>query len=170
MEKQTTPIYRKNIIFIHGYESSGQGYKGTYLKTIFPHILTPNFTGELEERMEQLIPILTPHDDWILIGSSFGGLMSVKYASEFPEKVDQLILFAPALVPPYMPQNMDIPSLSVPTTIYHGQQDQVVSIDIVRQKSISIFPHLTFNVVEDDHFLRPTVKQVPWSTLVTEKS
>lgn len=170
MEKQTSPIYRKNIIFIHGYESSGQGYKGQFLRTIFPNIITPDFTGELEERMEQLFPILAPHGDWVLIGSSFGGLMSVKYASEFPEKVAQLILFAPALIPPYMPQNMDFPSLSIPTTIYHGQQDEVVSLDIVRQKATKIFPNLAFQVVKDDHFLRPTVKRVPWSKLVHEKS
>ncbi len=32
-----------NIIFVHGLESSGQGYKGIFLKRMFPDILTPDF-------------------------------------------------------------------------------------------------------------------------------
>ena len=48
----------KGIIFIHGLESSGQGYKGRFFRKIFPNILTPDFKGELNERMEQLITTL----------------------------------------------------------------------------------------------------------------
>ncbi len=33
----------KNIIFIHGLESSGKGFKGVYLKKLIPEILTPDF-------------------------------------------------------------------------------------------------------------------------------
>ena len=47
-------IQAPKIIFIHGYESSGHGFKGNFLRTIFPNIITPDFTGELLERMEQL--------------------------------------------------------------------------------------------------------------------
>lgn len=169
MGKSTHQNKPKNIIFLHGYESSGQGFKGQYLRTIFPEILTPNFTGELRARMDQLIPILDQQDQWIIIGSSFGGLMAVTYAREFPSKVKQLILFAPALIPPFMSEDMQIPTLPIPTTIYHGERDEVVSLDMVRRKATTIFPTLTFHVVDDDHFLRPTVQQVPWTTLVKEK-
>jgi hypothetical protein len=33
----------KNIFFIHGLESSGKGFKGTFLKKLLPDILTPYF-------------------------------------------------------------------------------------------------------------------------------
>jgi len=61
----------KNIIFIHGLESSGKGFKGLYLKKIIPEILTPDFIeleqkisiiDFLEKRMKQLKSILKEKD------------------------------------------------------------------------------------------------------------
>ena len=56
----------QNIIFIHGLESSGQGFKGRLFKKEIPECLTPNFEeftpmisnkSLLRKRMEQLIVI-----------------------------------------------------------------------------------------------------------------
>ncbi|MCK4687813.1 MAG: hypothetical protein KAT66_06770, partial [Candidatus Lokiarchaeota archaeon] len=78
----------ENIIFIHGLESSGRGFKALYLKRQLPEILTPSFIEFtsgisykilLKKRMNQLIEILKNKESWIIIGSSFGGLMAVLY-------------------------------------------------------------------------------------------
>ena len=83
----------QNIIFIHGLESSGKGFKGTLLRRVLPGCLTPDFLPYssdisikdlLEKRMEQLIPILKNKTEWIIIGSSFGGLMGTIFTLNFP--------------------------------------------------------------------------------------
>ena len=66
----------QNIIFIHGLESSGKGFKGQLLRTQLPGCLTPNFKPYtpkipikilLNDRMEQLMPILKEKNKWIII-------------------------------------------------------------------------------------------------------
>ena len=90
----------QNIIFVHGLESSGTGFKARLLKEVFPNIHTPTFTEStpeilmydlLEIRMKELKSILNIKNNWILIGSSFGGLMSALYALQNPSNVKQLI-------------------------------------------------------------------------------
>jgi len=117
----------KNIIFIHGLESSGKGFKGTYLKSIIPEILTPNFKkfkrnmlldSLLKERMRQLDLILKKKNSWIIIGSSFGGLMATLYALRNPEKTERLILLAPFLGT-LMLQIENISQLDIPTIFHH---------------------------------------------------
>ena len=90
----------KNIIFIHGLESSGKGFKGLYLKKIIPEILTPDFAkfnqkisldNLFNARMTQLNSILRERNLWIIIGSSFGGLMGVLYTLQNPEKIKRMI-------------------------------------------------------------------------------
>ena len=153
------------LIFIHGLEGSGQGYKGTMLRRLFPHILTPDFTGPLEERMAQLEPILAKKSDWVIIGSSFGGLMAALFACQHPQQVKKLILLAPALMFLDFAANPPQP-ISVPTTIYHGQFDAVVSVEPVRTLAELTFLNLTFHLVDDDHSLHQTVQAVDWLTLV----
>ncbi len=153
------------LIFIHGLESSGRGYKGTMLRRLFPHILTPDFTGSLEERMAQLNPILAEKFDWVIIGSSFGGLMGALFTCQHPQQVRKLILLAPALIFPDFAANPPQP-ISVPTTIYHGQLDTIVPVEPVRTLAEQTFLNLTFHLVDDDHGLHQTVQAVDWLTLV----
>ena len=40
------------LIFIHGLEGTSLGDKAQLLRSIFPGILTPDFTGALEARLE----------------------------------------------------------------------------------------------------------------------
>ena len=39
----------QNIIFIHGLESSGDGFKGNLLRKELPGCLTPNFTPYIQK-------------------------------------------------------------------------------------------------------------------------
>ena len=84
-----------NVIFIHGLESSGSGFKGRLFKKEIAGIITPDFKGPLEKRMELLNEILEGNQPWIIIGSSFGGLMGAIYTCNHPNKVSLLILLAP---------------------------------------------------------------------------
>jgi pimeloyl-ACP methyl ester carboxylesterase len=155
------------LIFIHGLISSGQSYKATLLRGFFPDILTPDFEGSLEERMAQLEPILSDRSGWIVIGSSFGGLMGAMFTCRHPARVSKLILLAPALIWPDFAQALP-PPVSVPTVIYHGINDDLIPLDLVRPLAEKAFTDLAFHAVDDDHGLKATVQGIDWRALVGE--
>ena len=153
------------LIFLHGLMGSSQGFKATLLRDLFPHILIPDFRGSLEERLAQLTPILADESEWIIIGSSMGGLMGTLFTCQHPEQVRKLILLAPALTWPDFVENPPAP-VSVPAVVYHGRRDAVVPIEPVRDLAARIFTNLTFHVVDDDHSLHKAVQAIGWSSLL----
>ncbi len=153
------------LIFIHGLMGSSQGFKATLLRDLFPGILTPDFTGSLEERMAQLTPILTGQSAWTIIGSSMGGLMGTLFACQHPQQVAKLILLAPALTWPGIAEHPPAP-ISVPTVVYHGSKDTIVPLEPVRAMCGQIFGDLTFHVVDDDHKLHKTTSNIDWTSLI----
>ncbi|MFX1574676.1 MAG: alpha/beta fold hydrolase [Promethearchaeota archaeon] len=164
----------KNIIFIHGLESSSQGFKSQLLRKIFPECLTPNFEQYtphfsikllLEKRMSQLSKILDKKNSWTIIGSSFGGLMGVLYTCNHPQRVKKLILLAPYLSTPLLNPKKVIPTY-VPVIIYHGTLDNVVSMKKSRMRAQKLFKNLTYNIVDDDHKLQKTTKNINWKKIV----
>lgn len=156
------------IIFIHGYESSGQGFKGNYFRSIFPQMLTPNFTGELLERMEQLNKILNTGTELRLIGSSFGGLMATIFMMKNPARVKKAILMAPALVPALIPENFNPITIDIPIVIYHGKNDEVVPLEPVKKFAEKYFNNYIYNLVDDDHRLQTTTKSIDWLKLLSD--
>ena len=163
-----------NIIFIHGLESSGQGFKGQLFKKVLPGILTPDFRpytpdisykALLRERMAQLYTILERKEPWILIGSSFGGLMAALYACQLPKKVSRLILLAPVLSTPEL-NPKEIQSINIPVIIFHGRQDRIVPLKPSQSRAEKLFSNLTYNIVDDDHMLHSTVMKIDWPQLV----
>ncbi|MHA2008226.1 MAG: alpha/beta hydrolase [Promethearchaeota archaeon] len=164
----------RNVIFVHGLESSGKGFKGRFLKNIFPDILTPDFKRFSRDilmydlfhlRMTELNSLLKPKKPWIIIGSSFGGLMGAKYLMENPSKVSKLILLAPFLESRKLKPKHYQP-VDVPVIIYHGKNDTVVRYKPVLERAQKLFSNLTHNLVDDDHMLRQTVKTINWKKLV----
>jgi pimeloyl-ACP methyl ester carboxylesterase len=152
-------------IFLHGLESSSQGYKARLLRELFPQILTPDFRGTLAQRMEQLSPVLGNHLNWVIIGSSFGGLMGALWTCAHPHQVRRLVLLAPALSRPDFADSPPAP-VDVPVVLYHGQHDSVVPLEPVRHLAMQVFSNLTLHVVDDDHLLRATVQQIDWHSLL----
>jgi pimeloyl-ACP methyl ester carboxylesterase len=150
-------------MFIHGLESSGRGFKGRLLRGVYGDTLTPDFRGDLPERMAQLEPLLEGKAPWILVGSSFGGLMAALAACHHPSWVHRLILLAPALHHPEFLASRPVP---VPTLVVHGTRDEVVPLGEVRTRAERAFPHLTFRQVDDDHLLHATVQALDWRALL----
>jgi len=155
----------KRLIFIHGLEGTSQGVKAQLLRRNFPEILIPDFTGDLEKRMAALDTIVGIESGWIMIGSSFGGLMAALFASQHPTQVRRLILLAPALIWPDFARQPPLP-IHIPTVIYHGRQDLIVPIDIVYRLAEQVFTHLEFHAVEDDHGLHKTVHSLDWKSIL----
>jgi len=152
-------------IFIHGLNSSGSGFKGMFFKDRNPEIYTPDFSGPMMYRMQQLENLLGANKPWVVIGSSLGGLMATLYTGKFPERVDRLVLLAPALREAAF-KNGVFKRITCPVTIFHGINDEVVPIDEVKSVAPEIFTSLTFNEVDDDHMLHKTIPTVDWESLI----
>jgi pimeloyl-ACP methyl ester carboxylesterase len=146
---------------LHGLDSTSQSGKARLFAQTFPGMLTPDFTGSFDERMQQFYPILGDKKDWTIIGSSFGGLMGGVFTLDHPTQVRKLILLAPALMlDPFA--SRELQPVSVPTIIVHGTQDEVVPLGPVRQLAEKVFINLTYYVVQDGHRLHKAFAELDW--------
>jgi pimeloyl-ACP methyl ester carboxylesterase len=156
------------LVFIHGLEGTSQGEKARLLRSIFPSILTPDFTGSLQARMDALSTILGEEKGWRLIGSSFGGLMAAIFACQRPQQVERLVLLAPALLWPDFAASPPA-AVDTPVIIYHGTQDAIVPLQPTQELAHKVFRNLDFRIVNDDHGLYKTVHAIDWKTLLVSE-
>jgi pimeloyl-ACP methyl ester carboxylesterase len=154
------------IIYLHGLESTSQSGKARQFAEKFPGMITPDFTGSFEERMKQLKPILGRRKNWIIIGSSFGGLMGTVFTCEHPTQVRKLILLAPALLRDHFAAYLNLEPVSVPTVIIHGTADDVVPLEPVREIAEKLFANLQTIVVNDGHRLQEAFKELNWEEIL----
>jgi pimeloyl-ACP methyl ester carboxylesterase len=154
-------------IFIHGLESSDKGTKSVFFKQKYPNMVAPHFKGGLPERMEKLGEILSGKTGIRVVGSSFGGLMGTIFTMDNESRVEKLVLLAPAI---NLMAEIDQfqRKISVPVWIYHGSDDDVIPLGKVETVARDIFTNLTFQKVEDDHFLHQTFKTIDWDGLLLE--
>jgi pimeloyl-ACP methyl ester carboxylesterase len=157
----------RNLIFLHGLESSSQAYKASLIRKSYPELIVPDFAGPLEARMEALYPILGDKKNWTIVGSSFGGLMGAIYTCEHPDQVKKLVMLAPALMLPQFASFLDCKPVSVSTTIIHGTRDRIVSLETVREIAQQVFANLTYKIVDDDHALHKTAETLDWKTILS---
>lgn len=150
------------IIYLHGLESNSQSGKARQFAEKFPGMVTPDFTGEFEERMAQLKPILGRKRNWTIIGSSFGGLMGTVFTCKHPTQVRKLILLAPALLKEPFGSYLDLEPVSVPTVIIHGTEDDVVPLEPVREIAEKLFTDLQYIIVDDGHRLHKAFGELDW--------
>jgi len=162
---RATMIDASRLIFIHGSDSNSQTYKATILRRLFPGMVTPNFTGNLSERMAQLEAILGDQTGWTIIGSSLGGLMAALFATQAPGQVQKLVLLAPALTLPEFAGHLPNPVL-VPTIVVHGTRDELIPLEAGRSLAEKVFTNLTYLVVDDDHRLTATAHKIDWRALL----
>jgi pimeloyl-ACP methyl ester carboxylesterase len=161
------PINPDRILYIHGLDSSSRTQKAAIIRRTFPRMLVPDFTGELQQRMQQLGAVLGEVPDWTLIGSSFGGLMGALYARRQPEQVRLLILLAPALMLPEFAEALG-PPIGVPTVLIHGLQDRIVPPAAVLSLAEQVFTDLTVQQVDDDHRLHATAGSLDWKSILEQ--
>jgi pimeloyl-ACP methyl ester carboxylesterase len=153
------------LIYLHGLLSDSLGVKARLLHDRFPEIVIPDFNGSLEERMARLYSILGDSPGWTIVGSSFGGLMGALFTCRRPQQVRKLVLFSPALVWPDFASALPEP-VDVPTVIYHGLRDDLVSIEAVRRIGGQVFRDLAFHAVDDDHGMYKTVHELDWEEVL----
>ena len=151
-------------IFLHGLDSSGSGTKGTFFSTRYPDMLRPDFFGTLRQRMNQLYTLLGDTADLLVVGSSFGGLMGACLAIEHPDKVQRLILLAPALN--FHEFRPPADKIQTETLVVIGQHDTVTPPDIVIPAAEATFADLEVSIVADDHLLHHTYANLDWDSLL----
>jgi predicted esterase len=153
------------LVFIHGLESTAQGAKGQFFSKNFPGMIVEDYTGDFSNRMRKLKSLLAGKKNLIIVGSSYGGLMAVQYAMENENRVNKLILLAPALNLPEFKSDYK-KQLLMPVIIYHGTQDDVVNSRMVKDIALKCFSNLEHHFVEDDHSLHKTFSILDWKKLL----
>jgi pimeloyl-ACP methyl ester carboxylesterase len=153
------------LVFIHGLESTAQGTKGQFFRQLFPQMIIEDYTGDYATRMRKLDSLLSGKSYLILVGSSYGGLMATQYAIDNEERVKKMILLAPALnLPEFKPPEHT--KLHLPVIIYHGNNDDVVNPNIVKNIALKYFSNLEHHLVNDDHSLHITFPALDWTNLL----
>jgi len=151
---------KNKTLFLHGLESSSKGTKGRFFQKNFPHVICPDFTGTLENRLEKLLPICGDNMNITLIGSSFGGLMATCYAISNPDKVARLILLAPALN--FADFRPPAKKLAIPTLLVVGKNDNVTPADLVVHLAKKTFSNIEIKIPDDDHMLHQSFENIEW--------
>ena len=156
----------QRLVYLHGLESTSQSGKARQFADRYPGMLTPDFSGSFEQRMQQLLPILADHTGWTLIGSSYGGLMGAAFTHDHSSQVRKLILLAPAITLPEFASRPDLHPLSVPTVLIHGRQDDIVPPEPVRLLAGRLFTDLTYIPVDDGHRLPKAFLELDWDQIL----
>jgi pimeloyl-ACP methyl ester carboxylesterase len=153
------------LVFIHGLESTAHGAKGQFFSRNFPRMIIEDYTGDFPSRMRKLNDVLAGRTGMIIVGSSYGGLMAVRYAMENENRIIKLILLAPALNLPEFKSDCN-KQLNIPVIIYHGTNDDVVDPEIVKNIAMKCFTNIEHHFVEDDHPLHKTFPDLNWKKLL----
>jgi len=84
----------KQIIYIHGFKSCGNGEKSRKIKNIFQNTKTPDLPFDPEKAIKYLQKLITPQT--VLVGSSLGGYYALYLAEKYHLKA---VLINPSLKP-----------------------------------------------------------------------
>ncbi|MGM0597542.1 MAG: YqiA/YcfP family alpha/beta fold hydrolase [Myxococcota bacterium] len=123
------------LCFLHGLESGPHGRKYQALTSMFGKVVSPDCEGIFNA--EDRFPIIqreldkagnqsSDDDKFLVVGSSFGGLMAIMLNNKRPDLVGAMVLCAPAFNFPETPE-FDPVSLP-PVKVIHGIHDEVVPI------------------------------------------
>jgi pimeloyl-ACP methyl ester carboxylesterase len=153
------------LVFIHGLESTAQGAKGQFFSQNFPQMIIEDYVGDFTARMNKLNGLLAGKNGLVIVGSSYGGLMAVRYAMENEGRVRKLILLAPALNLPEF-KSGSCKQLMIPVILYHGTDDDVVDPHVVKKIASNYFSNLEYHLVEDDHPLHKTFPVLDWKKML----
>ncbi|MCB1042649.1 MAG: alpha/beta fold hydrolase [Acidobacteria bacterium] len=148
------------LIYIHGMDSGPFGRRALRLREAFPNMVMPQLTNELTWRVDALATLII--EPSILVGSSLGGLTSLVFARDYPERVQALVLIAPAVG--FFDPEYDTPEINeklcelvippkIPTFILAGTQDEVIRLSAIEALVARSEPGPILKQVTDDHLL-----------------
>ena len=152
-------------IFLHGLKSTNQGTKSVFFRRNYPDMIIPNLFGSLEQRMKMLRELLADKSDISIVGSSFGGLMATVFSMENEFRVDRMILLAPAINLLGFSRYRER-KISVPVTIFHGRNDDVIPFQPMNHVAERCFQNLSLHIADDDHSLHDTFSSIDWVKLL----
>ena len=96
------------VLYLHGFASSPQSSKATFLSRKFaergvrmlvPDLNQPDFSTLTVTRMLQQVEhaLASAPGPFVVVGSSLGGFVAVQAALRHPDRITRLVLLAPAL-------------------------------------------------------------------------
>jgi pimeloyl-ACP methyl ester carboxylesterase len=158
-------MMKTETYFLHGLDSSGNGTKGRFFAKHFPQVIRPDFSGTLESRLQQLEELCCNNRSLTFIGSSYGGLMATCYAIRQPDKINSLILLAPALN--FENYQSPVLRLEIPTVLVVGKHDTVTPAELVVPLAKATFSDLEILIEDDDHLLHKSFSTFKWEELLS---
>ena len=157
---------QSTLLFLHGLESSSRGTKGRWFAENYPHMIIPDFAGDLSLRLSSLENLCGDRKNLVLVGSSFGGLMVTVFAIAHENQCSRLILLAPALnFSEFLPPEKKI---STPTRLFIGKHDTVTPPDKVLPLANQIFSNLDVTMCDDDHMLHTAFYKLDWQDMLKD--
>jgi len=151
------------LYYLHGKDSSPDGFRANFLRERFPEIIVPSLTADILERRTVLDPLIEPNA--VLIGSSLGGMSALDFVGRHPERIRAMVLLAPAVgffetiyqtpeITAFV-DNLVIPG-GVPTTVIAARHDEVIPLASIKALvARSTDPkRIDFHEVDDSHRLR----------------
>ena len=127
------------LYYLHGLESSPQGFRANYLRERFPQIIAPALTKDVLERRATIEATITEKS--VLVGSSLGGLSALDFAVEHPSLVQSMLVLAPAVgfyqeeyrTPEILEfvARLHVPA-GIPAIVLAGLRDEIIPIQAIR--------------------------------------
>ena len=151
------------LVWAHGLWGSPNGSKVTAIRESGIEVISPDFNEmELIDRVE-LLKETIGIGNVVLAGSSWGGLACALTAMQIPEKINGLLLLAPALHYPESPNDEPeklIAPDSVPVTIIHSTTDDIVPISASKNYIERSGNNVQLIEVEDNHVLENSIELI----------
>ncbi len=140
------------VHFFHGRESTPHGTKYRRLSESLD-VVSPDFQNmDIWERVEKAERLTEGMTDLVIVGSSYGGLLTALLYSRHPERFRGYVLMAPALHLDAAEQVEHMPDNAV---VIHGVNDEIVPVDAVREKCAQFGVEVT--EVDDNHRLHESL-------------
>ena len=169
------------LYYIHGYESSPDGTKGTLFKEKLNAKAIKYRDCEPEDLvisdcLKHIAKEIDDDKDVVLIGSSLGGFLAAKTAFE-NSNVKQIILLNPAVIPPSIDLNtiqgmpMSILGDMKDNTLFEekigaeifilvGTEDEIVLSDWILEFAMA--QEATVRFLRDDHRFTRNINRLPY--------
>ncbi|MDE0741905.1 MAG: alpha/beta fold hydrolase [Candidatus Poseidoniia archaeon] len=151
------------LVWAHGLWGSPNGSKITAIRESGVKVIAPDFNEmELIDRVE-LIEETIEAGDFVLAGSSWGGLACALAAQRKPDRIKGLLLLAPALHFPEPPNNNPkdlVAPNNIPVIIIHSVEDDIVPISASKDYIERSEDNVKLIEVKDNHVLENSIELI----------